>query len=142
MSCKEEDFITPNDYCDFFDILEAPSDFNYLLMLSVDIINGNLLNNNININSKTRIEWEFIKKAILEQIKFINNNSALFGIDNNKITNSNHDNIKIGHVTLSKSSNSNGNQKDIFMNKKTLQLSPITYQNLLYIGYLYRGLYC
>ena len=142
MSCKEEDFITPNDYCDFFDILEAPSDFNYLLMLSVDIINGNLLNNNININSKTRIEWEFIKKAILEQIKFINNNSALFGIDNNKITNSNHDNIKIGHVTLSKASNSNGNQKDIFMNKKTLQLSPITYQNLLYIGYLYRGLYC
>ena len=123
MSCKEEDFITPNDYCDFFDILEAPSDFNYLLIYMLK-------------RKPNTIQEPEPKRTKEPQPQPIDT------IDNNKITNSNHDNIKIGHVTLSKASNSNGNQKDIFMNKKTLQLSPITYQNLLYIGYLYRGLYC
>lgn len=82
--CKKEEYlITPNQYCDFFDVEEVPANFKELLEIAILNLNRILLYKSINQDLKEKHPlWNSnIRKAILFQMKYQNQNRELFGMD-------------------------------------------------------------
>lgn len=81
-SClKEEHLITPNDYANMLGVEEVPSNFKELVEIAIMTLNRYLITHRISVKSKNHPCWNSIKKAIIYQIKYIEQHKDWFGLE-------------------------------------------------------------
>jgi hypothetical protein len=112
--------ITVDKYKTYFGVSTAPTNLTRLEFLSLEEIKSEMT---VDIPSSTDDNYETFLKALMEQIKYFDENPELLTLDS-------------GGASLGKYSEGTNNQLE--SNKQ--RISPMTYKILLNLGYLYVGL--
>ena len=114
--------ITKEEYEKYFGV-EAPSNLKRLEFLALNEIRTIMIDN---VPKENNFKYEPFKKALIEQINYLNMNGDL-------IDSAGGNNYSLGSYSESSSSNNNS-----FNNKN--RISPATYDILLSYGLLYCGI--
>lgn len=133
--CKSDaPLVTTNDYADYFNVDNVPENFRYLYELAITTLNNFLLHNHIDECIVDTFYFKYVKYAILEQIKFINDNPVMFGSGEYDMASGN---FTIGNFRLAQKPLS---PYDKFSATSIGGISKKAYHYLDYIGWCYRGL--
>ena len=115
--------VSQEEYLKYIGGTTAPSNFTRLEYLALNELKSIMIDN---IPSKEDLIYNDFKKALIEEINYLNLNSDLF------------ESIGCGSYTLGSYSENSSNKCD--NNKSISRISPVAYDILLNIGLIYAGL--